>query len=202
MTSSDPPADDRALWAAAASGDRDAFGALFDRHARAVYNHCFRLAGNWAVAEDAAAATFLSAWRHRHDTTLTRDSALPWLLTVATNTVRTEHRSLRRQAAVRHRAGPAPNVPDHAEGVVDRLDDERRMRWLLEAAQSLPRAEREALTLCVWSGVSYADAAQVLGISESSVRSRISRARAHLSAALTADTRVVGSARSARRTQS
>ncbi|MFG1921915.1 RNA polymerase sigma factor [Cryptosporangium sp. NPDC048952] len=184
MTSPEDP-DDRSLWAAAARGDRDAFGVLFDRHARAVYNHCFRLAGNWAMAEDAVAATFLSAWRHRDDVTLTRSSALPWLLTVATNTVRTEHRSLRRQIAVRHRAGPAPSVPDHADDVAERLDDERRMRWLLEAAASLPRAECEALALCVWSGVSYADAAQVLGITEASVRSRISRARARLSATLT-----------------
>jgi RNA polymerase sigma-70 factor (ECF subfamily) len=184
VTSSDPPADDRALWAAAARGDRDAFGVLFDRHARAVYNHCFRLSGNWATAEDAAATTFLAAWRHRDGMTLARESALPWLLTVATNTVRTENRSLRRQAALRHRAGPPPDIPDHADDVVDRLDDERRMRWLLEAASSLPRAEREALILCVWSGVSYADAAKVLGIAEVSVRSRISRARARLVATL------------------
>ncbi|MFI5958016.1 RNA polymerase sigma factor [Cryptosporangium sp. NPDC051539] len=45
----------------------------------------------------------------------------------------------------------------------------------------MPPAEREALVLCVWSGVSYADAAAVLGITEASVRSRVSRAGAHLS---------------------
>ncbi|SHN43616.1 RNA polymerase sigma factor [Cryptosporangium aurantiacum] len=184
MTTTDPP-DDRRLWAAAAGGDRDAFGVLFDRHARAVYNHCFRLAGNWAMAEDATAATFLSAWRHRSDLTLTRESALPWLLTVATNTVRTEHRSLRRQTALLHRAGPPAHVPDHADDIAGRIDDERRMGELLAATRTLPRAEREALALCVWSGVSYADAAVVLGISETGVRSRISRARARLSAMFT-----------------
>jgi RNA polymerase sigma factor (sigma-70 family) len=194
VTTSDPP-DDRQLWADAAGGDRDAFGVIFDRHARAVYNHCFRIAGNWAVAEDATAATFLSAWRHRTDVTLTRTSALPWLLTVATNTVRTEHRSLRRRMALLDRAGPPMPEPDHADDVADRLDDERRMGVLLAATKSLSRAEREALALCVWSEVSYADAAVVLGIAEASVRSRVSRARSRLA-------RIVGeSTRAEARTQ-
>jgi RNA polymerase sigma-70 factor (ECF subfamily) len=48
------PADesDRGLLAAAAAGDSDAFGVLFERHARAVYNFCFRRTGDWSTAED------------------------------------------------------------------------------------------------------------------------------------------------------
>jgi hypothetical protein len=34
------------------AGDPDAFGALFDGCAQAVYNHAFRLTGDWSVAED------------------------------------------------------------------------------------------------------------------------------------------------------
>ncbi|WP_415367249.1 RNA polymerase sigma factor [Saccharothrix sp. BKS2] len=46
--------------------------------------------------------------------------------------------------------------------------------------RGLPRNEREAPALCVWSGVSYADAAAVLGIAEGSVRARVSKAKARL----------------------
>ncbi|MFG1925401.1 RNA polymerase sigma factor [Cryptosporangium sp. NPDC048952] len=54
------------------------------------------------------------------------------------------------------------------------------MTEVLAAAHELPRAEREALALCVWSGVSYADAAEVLCIAEASVCSRVSRAKSRL----------------------
>jgi RNA polymerase sigma-70 factor (ECF subfamily) len=154
---------------------------LFDRHAKAVYNHCFRLIGNWAAAEDAVSATFLAAWRRRKDVTLVHDTALPWLLTVATNTVRDERRSVRRRLSLLERLPIQGPAPDHADDVAGRLDDEQRMARLLAATHDLPQAEREAFALCVWSGVSYADAATVLGIAEASVRSRVSRAKARLS---------------------
>lgn len=165
---------DRELWAA---GD---IGALFDRHARAVYNHCFRLTASWAAAEDCAQSTFLLAWRKRAQVRLLHDSALPWLLTVATNVVRGERRSLARRLRLVERAPVERPVDDHADDVAGRVDDEARMAALLAAVARLPRSEREALALCVWSEVSYPDAAAVLGIAEGSVRARVSRARSRL----------------------
>ncbi|GAA3881841.1 RNA polymerase sigma factor [Saccharothrix violaceirubra] len=172
--------DDRTLWSRATEGDGYAFGELFDRHARAVYNHCFRLTASWAEAEDQLQATFLVAWRKRDRVVLERDSALPWLLAVATNVVRSHQRTLLRRLRLVRRV-PAENpVPDHADHVAERVDDQRRMGELLKAVERLPRNQREALALCVWSDVSYADAAAVLGIAESSVRARVSKARARL----------------------
>ncbi|GAA0218940.1 RNA polymerase sigma factor [Saccharothrix mutabilis subsp. mutabilis] len=178
MTTEDP--DDRALWAQAAAGSGHAFGVLFDRHAKAVYNHCFRLTASWAAAEDHLQATFLLAWRKRDRLRLERDSALPWLLAVATNVVRSDRRSTARRLRLFHRVPVEQPVPDHADLVAERVDDQRRMRELLAAVDRLPRGEREALALCVWSGVSYADAAAVLGVAEVSVRSRVSKAKARL----------------------
>ncbi|MDX8033198.1 RNA polymerase sigma factor [Lentzea sp. BCCO 10_0856] len=178
MTTEDP--DDRALWSQAAGGSARAFGVLFDRHAKAVYNHCFRLTASWAEAEDHLQATFLLAWRKRAEVRLERESALPWLLTVAANVVRNDQRSLMRRLKNVRRVGEERPVPDHADQVVERLDDQRQMKELLKVVAKLPRNEREALALCVWSGVSYADAAAVLGITEGSVRARVSRAKSKL----------------------
>ena len=178
MTTEDP--DDRALWSQAAEGGGHAFGVLFDRHAKAVYNHCFRLTASWAEAEDHLQATFLLAWRKRAEVRLERESALPWLLTVATNVVRNDQRSLTRRLRNLRRVGEERPMPDHADQVAERLDDQRRMKALLNAVAKLPRNEREALALCVWSGVSYADAAAVLGITEGSVRARVSKAKSKL----------------------
>jgi RNA polymerase sigma factor (sigma-70 family) len=172
---------DRQLWADAAAGSQAAFGLVFDRYVKAVYNHCFRLTASWTAAEDATQSTFLTAWRKRADVRLVGDSVLPWLLTVATNAARDERRSGRRWLAALLRTSPDRDAgTDVAGEVAARVDDERRMRVVLRAARRLPRAEREALALCIWSSVPYADAAALLGITEASVRARVSRARARL----------------------
>ena len=171
---------DRELWEQAAAGSDAAFGVLFDRHARAVYNHCFRLTASWSTAEDLTSTVFLHAWRHRDRTRLHEDSCRGWLLAVATNLARTERRSMGRRLALLRRL-PAPRaVPDHAEEVAGRLDDERRMREVLAAVRQLPRAQREAVALCLWAGLGYPEAAAALGVAEGTVRSRVSRARARL----------------------
>jgi RNA polymerase sigma factor (sigma-70 family) len=179
MTTDFEPTD-RELWAQASAGDTHAFGRLFDRHARAVYNHCFRLAGLWAAAEDLTQSTFMLAWRKRSRVTLTHDSALPWLLAVATNVARSNRRTVARRLRLADRLPADTPTPDHADDVAGRVDDERRMAEVLAAVRQLPRNEQEALALCVWSGVSYAEAAQVLGIAEGSVRARVSKARSRL----------------------
>ncbi|MET7752694.1 RNA polymerase sigma factor [Micromonospora sp. NPDC005367] len=172
---------DEELWSSIAAGDEVAFGRLFDRYSRPIYNHAFRLTGSWSTAEDVTQATFLVAWRRRHDARLVDGSALPWLLVVATNEVRSEWRSARRWLALLRRLpGERYADGDLADEVVARLDDERRMTEVLSVVGRLPPAEREAVALCLWSGVSYPDAAAVLGISEVAVRSRVSRARSRL----------------------
>jgi RNA polymerase sigma factor (sigma-70 family) len=165
--------------------DEDGFEAVFDRYAKAVYNHAFRLTGSWSVAEDVTQATFLTAWRRRTEVRLVDGSPLPWLLVTAGHQARTEQRTLTRWRNRLLRAPGDDTVADPADDVAGRLDDERRMRQVLEAVRGLPRAEREAVALCLWSGVSYAEAATVLGVAESSVRSRVSRARARLTRNLT-----------------
>jgi hypothetical protein len=52
--------DDNTLWSRVRSGDAEAFGILFDRHADAIYNFCFRRIGDWASAEDLVSIVF---WR-------------------------------------------------------------------------------------------------------------------------------------------
>jgi RNA polymerase sigma-70 factor (ECF subfamily) len=173
-----PP--DQELCAALGGGDETAFGQLFERHHRAVYNHAFRLSGSWTVAEDVTQATFLTAWRRRGQARVVDGSLLPWLLVVAGNTVRAERRSARRWLALRRRVPAPPDAPDPADDIAGRMDDERRVARLLELTARLTPAEREAVALCLWSGVGYPQAAAVLGISETAVRSRVSRARSRL----------------------
>ncbi len=177
-------ASDRELWEQAAAGGGGAFGLLFDRPARAVYNHCFRLTASWSTAEDLTSAVFLQAWRQRGRVRLHGDSCRGWLLAVATNVVRGERRSARRRLALLRRLPPPGTVPDPADEVAGRLDDERRMVEVLAAVRRLPRGQQEAVALCLWAGLSYPEAAAALGVAEGTVRSRVSRARAQLAGLL------------------
>ena len=175
---------DAFLWEQAGAGSGEAFGLLFDRHSRAVYNHCFRLTASWATAEDLTSTTFLLAWRQRDRMRLAGASLRPWLLAVATNAVRSERRSVRRRLTLLDRTPAERPALDHADDVAGRVDDERRMAAVLVELHKLTRAEQEAVALCLWSGLTYPEAAVALGIAEVSVRSRVSRARTKLRAAL------------------
>ena len=152
---------------------------LYERHARAVYNFCFRRTANWATAEDLTSIVFLEAWRRRGEVSLKDGRALPWLLGVAVNVLRNRRRSERRHRAALERL-PISRSVDFAEDADGRLDDERRMRATLRTIAKLPRREQEVLALCAWAGLSYEDAALALGLPVGTVRSRLSRARSRV----------------------
>ena len=170
---------DEHLWARAGEGDTDAYGELFERHARAVYNYCFRRTASWSEAEDLTSVVFLEVWRRRRRAVVVDGSLLPWLLGVATNVLRNRRRSLRRHDAAVSRLA-IEREPDFADDAASRIDDERAMRAVLKAVVTLPRREQDVLALCGWSGLSYEEASAALGIPVGTVRSRLSRARARL----------------------
>jgi len=171
--------DDSILWSRSRSGDRAAFGILFERHANAIYNYCFRRVGDWSTAEDLLSVVFLEAWRRRTKD-LPPEKVLPWLYGIATNVVRNQRRSQRRYAAVLKRVPAARPERDFAERADTRLDDERQMQHVLALVRRLPKQEQDVFALCGWSELSYEDAAIALDVPVGTVRSRLSRARARL----------------------
>jgi RNA polymerase sigma factor (sigma-70 family) len=175
------PVSDSQLWGRIAEGDTDAFGDLYERHARAVYNFCFRRSANWAQAEDLVSEVFLVAWRRRGDIQLATGSggSLPWLLGVAVNVLRNSARSGRRaESAVRRLNGGV--TEDFSDELVVRLGDEDQMRNVLQVVDQLQPQEQDVLALCAWAGLTYEEGAVALGVPVGTVRSRLSRARQHL----------------------
>ncbi|MQS16615.1 sigma-70 family RNA polymerase sigma factor [Streptomyces kaniharaensis] len=163
------------------AGDRDAFGQLFDAYARSVYNHAFRLTGEWSAAEDVMSLTFLEAWRQHGRVSAEGGSLRPWLLGIATKLVSNQRRAARRHRQVMAQLPPVPEgVPDFAEEAAGRIDDAARIAALQGALARLRRPDREVLALRVWAGLDYQEAAEALGVPVGTVRSRLSRARAKL----------------------
>ena len=170
--------DDADLWELSGS-DREAFGEIFRRHARAVFAVCYWRTGDAAMAEDVTSVVFLEAWRRRDLVVLEQRSALPWLLGVANHTSRNATRSLRRytQAIKRLDGHREPPIDD---GVIDRIDAETSLKMVNEIVRDMSDQEREIVLLVFWSGLSYEAASVALGVPVGTVRSRVSRTRRKL----------------------
>jgi RNA polymerase sigma-70 factor (ECF subfamily) len=171
--------NDDLLWWSARSGDAEAFATLFERHAKTIYNYCFRRVGDWSAAEDLLSIVFLEAWRRR-GVELPPGKVLPWLYGIATNVVRNRRRSERRYRAALARVPAARPENDFGDDVALRVDDERRMRDALALLKTLPRGQQDVFVLCGWGDLSYEDAAFALGVPVGTVRSRLSRVRRSL----------------------
>ena len=163
-------------------GDGDAFGVLFGRHARAVYNFGFRATADWAAAEDIASEVFLTAWRRRSEVIFTTESGsvLPWLLGVAVNHMRNQRRGRRRGDAAIARLSRRDDQPDFTDELLGRIADEAQMAEVRAVVEQLAEHERDVLALCAWAGLDYEEAAIALDLPVGTIRSRLSRARAHV----------------------
>lgn len=171
---------DRELWNRALDDDPEAFGEIFVRHAKPVYNYLFRRCGDWSTAEDLTSVVFLEAWRKRGEVRLVHDSALPFLFGIATNVLRNRRRSERRYREALTRMPASPEATDPADDPAARAAADQDMRAILAVLARLPRREQDVVSLCLWMGLSYEEAAASLDIPVGTVRSRLSRARGRL----------------------
>ena len=78
---------DEELLARVADGDRDAFGDLYQRYARAVLGLAIRRLGDRGRAEDAVQEAFASVWRAARSYKRDRGPVAPWLYAVARNAI-------------------------------------------------------------------------------------------------------------------
>jgi len=157
-----PPApnlrgDDQALLARVAAGDPAALGALYDSYGRLVFSVALRVTGDVGSAEEVTQDTFLRLWQHAAAYSLERGSVVGWLLTVAQRRAIDELRS--RRGSSRRREVPIPELlPDHAE--LDSTELAGLRIDLLEAMAELPTAQREAIELVFFGGLTRQEVAQ------------------------------------------
>jgi RNA polymerase sigma-70 factor, ECF subfamily len=155
--------------------DRARFEGLYRRHAVEILRYAAaRL--DPASAQEVAADCFVIAWRRLADVPAEHERA--WLFAVAARVVANERRSASRRARLIDRIDERTpvadrSVDDHAEATVAA----DAVRGLLD---QLAEADREALQLIEWDGLSSAEAARVVGCSAAAFRVRLHRARRRL----------------------
>lgn len=160
------------------------FAAIFDRHFDAVHAYLQRRVGR-DLADELSAQTFLVAFDKRGGYDPAEPDARPWLFGIATNLLRHHHRGEVRQLRAYARSAADP-VMDAFDGVEARLDASKMRRELVDALARLPVEELDTLLLYAWAELSYPEIACALDIPTGTVRSRLSRARGRIRAALDA----------------
>lgn len=128
-------------------------------------------------AEDVTAETFAIAWRRR---TSLPNPPIPWLIGVARLVLANNARSGRRQRALVRRLGATRPMAVWNPEVADA---DPALRCALER---LSDAEREALLLVAWEGLTPSEVATALGCTAAAARLRLQRARRHVVKALAA----------------
>lgn len=161
------------------------FATIFDRHFDAVHAYLQRRVGP-DLADELSAQTFLVAFDKRGGYDQAQPDARPWLLGIATNLLRRHHRDEVRQFRAYARSAEDP-VLDAFDGVEARLDATEMRRELVDALSQVPVEELDALLLYAWAELSYPEIARALDIPTGTVRSRLSRARGRIRAALGTD---------------
>jgi len=149
------------------------FHSLYEAHAKDVHRFARFLTGSDDAAADVTSETFLRAWAGRDAIRL--DTAKAYLLAIARNLARD-----RARASSRIADGDVPDMP-----VAPNAEARLELARTLDAVRALPVEYREPLLLAV-SGVGYDEIGRMLGLTVSTVKIRVHRARLKLGAALTA----------------
>jgi RNA polymerase sigma-70 factor (ECF subfamily) len=154
----------------------------YEEHGRAIYSYLRFQLGSADEADDLTADVFLRAVRSADRFDPIRGTARSWLFRIAQNVLRDHGRRERRRRLVPltgfrdlHADAPSPE-----EQVLRREE----VGCLLEALADLPAADRELVSLRYGSGLSTAEVAEVLGVREPAVRTRLWRALGRLRKAM------------------
>jgi RNA polymerase sigma-70 factor, ECF subfamily len=168
----DSPGGRMEVFDAARSGDLAAFERLMRQYERLVLVTAFRMCGNLPDAQDVAQDVFLKLYRNLGKVA-SREAASSWLYRVTVNACHDLRRRRRPEEAIGH-AGQLVSGDADPHQV---LSESERGRALELSLRMLPEKERAALVLRDLEGLSTEEVARVLGSSEATVRSQISKAR-------------------------
>ena len=166
---------------------KDALEELFREHYRSVLGFFGRRGCSPEEREDLTQETFLRAYR-AFDGFRGEAEASTWLLTIATNL----WRNRLRDAGAGKRLGAEVSVDDWQVPAPGELPQEQliaseRRRRLRSAIDELPPRMRRCVLYRVYQDRSYREIADLLGVTEATAKSQVSRARARLRAKLVAD---------------
>lgn len=170
----DYQADEASLIDQAVDGNQDAFSQLMHRYAGAVYSLAYRMLGNGHDAEDASQEIFLRAYAHLARFDQSRRFST-WLLSIASNYC--IDRLRRKRFSWLTLDDVAFSLPSTQHGPEQRAELAEQRTAVQQALQDLPEGYRLVTILRYWHDMSYQEIAEATGLTESTIKTRLHRAR-------------------------
>jgi RNA polymerase sigma-70 factor (ECF subfamily) len=170
--------DDLALMSAIAAGDPSALRDLYDRHAGQVLALCLRILRDRAEAEEALGDVFLELWEKAERFRETRGAPLSYMMTLARSRAIDRLRRRQRTGALvdshpsLEAVGPAAQAAADAGPYLDMAASEQKAK-IRRALAGLSAAERRAVELSFFDGLSHGEIAKTLQEPLGTVKSRI-----------------------------
>jgi RNA polymerase sigma-70 factor (ECF subfamily) len=152
-------------------GDHEAFEALVQCYQKMIHSLTYRMTGSLADGDDLAQDTFIQAFRQLH-TYRGESKFSSWLYRIGINLCLNWKKSRQRQQKAHEAYGKNLETESTPDG--------RRAQQVQEALLKLHPKQRAAIVLTVYDGLNHAEAAEVLGCSETTVSWRIFAARTKL----------------------
>jgi len=172
----DPKESDRELLQRAAAGDLEAFAAIYRRYQQIVYRFARAMTGSSDAAEDVTQEVFvgLIADIARYDPE--RAAFTTYLYGIVRNVSRDRLRRDRRAVPI-DAVALVWREESPADDPLECLENAQLAAVIRKALGRLPSRYREVIVLCDLHGLSYDEAALVVGASVGAVRSRLHRGR-------------------------
>jgi RNA polymerase sigma-70 factor (ECF subfamily) len=153
-----------------------ALAALVDQYATTLYRVAFSVLRNQSDAEDAVQEAFLRVLRHRESLGEIRDHRV-WLVRIVWNIVLDRKRRAKTRPETDDISELARVLPATGLSAEQRAAAAQHHGHVLACVERLPERERAVMMLSAFEELSSVEIAAVLGVTESSVRSRLFRAR-------------------------
>ncbi len=168
-------------------GDRAAFARLVQAYQGPVYNLCYRMLGNAVEAEDAVQETFLRVYT-KLGTYSQEHKLSSWILSIASHYCIDRLRRRRGETISLDEEPVALVLPARQAGPEESALSAETRDAVQAAVNKLDAAYRVPLILRYWHDLSYAEIADVMGLTVQAVKSRLHRARLQMiESAATAD---------------
>ena len=156
--------------------EEEALAALISQYSSTLYRVAYSVLRNSADAEDAVQEAFLRVLRHRDQLGEVRDQRV-WLVRIVWNIVLDRKRRVKTRPETDDVSELARVLPSGGLSAEERAAAAQFHAHVLGCVDQLPAKERQVLMLSAFEELSSVEIAQVLEITESSVRSRLFRAR-------------------------
>jgi len=154
------------------------FDATFDEHYPTLVRYCLRLTADRDAAEDIAQESLVRLFSH--DVQGSATGVRSWLFTTATHLVRDRYRVEENRRRLLEIHPVRPNEPESAERTLERAEARTKARAALDA---LAPRDREML-LMRYSGFSYKEIADAVGVAATSVGTLLARAESRFAEAV------------------